>query len=148
MTPDHAYIIIYLVGQAIPQAHKEDNKMSKSAIKALEKAQKVIATSTTGASINLIAYLEDETIRKNWRNTDLLACLLINSVANAFQCETAESLEENLFDNMDQAIETYIQSNLDSWNSKTWPDSLRDTTDQLIRLAVMVERDNVYSRTK
>lgn len=49
---------------------------------------------------------------------------------------------------MDQAIETYIQSNLDNWNSKTWPDSLRDTTDQLIRLAVMVERDNVYNRTK
>lgn len=122
--------------------------MSKLAIKALEKAQKVIATSTTGASINLIAYLEDETIRKNWRNADLLACLLINSTANAFQCETVETLEENLFDNMDQAIETYIQSNLDNWNSKTWPDSLRDTTDQLIRLAVMVERDNVYNRTK
>lgn len=122
--------------------------MSKSAIKAVEKAQEVIATSTTGANINLVAYLEDETIRKNWRNADLLACLLINSVADAFQCETAESLEANLFDNMDQAIETYIQSNLDSWNNKTWPDSLRDTTDQLIRLALMVERDNVYNRTK
>lgn len=122
--------------------------MSKSAIKALEKAQEVIATSTTGAKVNLVGYLTDETIRKNWRNADVLACLLINSVANAFQCETAESLEENLFDNMDQAIETYIQSNLDSWNSKTWPDNLRDTTDQLIRLAVMVERDNVHNRTK
>lgn len=122
--------------------------MSKSAIKALEKAQEVIATSTTGAKVNLVGYLTDETIRKNWRNADLLACLLINSVANAFQCETAESLEANLFDNMDQAIETYIQSNLDSWNNKTWPDSLRDTTDQLIRLALMVERDNVYNRTK
>lgn len=122
--------------------------MSKSAIKALEKAQEVIATSTTGAKVNLVGYLTDETICKNWRNADLLACLLINSVANAFQCETAESLEANLFDSMDQAIETYIQSNLDSWNNKTWPDSLRDTTDQLIRLAVMVERDNVYNRTK
>lgn len=122
--------------------------MSKSAIKALEKAQEVIATSTTGAKVNLVGYLTDETIRKNWRNADLLACLLINSVANAFQCETAESLEANLFDSMDQAIETYIQSNLDSWNNKTWPDSLRDTTDQLIRLAVMVERDNVHNRTK
>lgn len=122
--------------------------MSKSAIKAVEKAQEVIATSTTGAKVNLVGYLTDETIRKNWRNADLLACLLINSVANAFQCETAESLEENLFDNMDQAIETYIQSNLDSWNSKTWPDNLRDTTDQLIRLALMVERDNVYNSTK
>ncbi|WMI32790.1 hypothetical protein RAB56_00224 [Escherichia phage iGC_PHA_EC001] len=100
------------------------------------------------AKVNLVGYLTDETIRKNWRNADLLACLLINSVADAFQCETAESLEANLFDNMDQAIETYIQSNLDSWNSKTWPDSLRDTTDQLIRLALMVERDNVYNRTK
>ncbi|QPI12847.1 hypothetical protein [Escherichia phage PNJ1809-36] len=122
--------------------------MSKSAIKALEKAQEVIATSTTGAKVNLVGYLTDETIRKNWRNADLLACLLINSVANAFQCETAESLEANLFDSMDQAIETYIQSNLDSWNNKTWPDNLRDTTDQLIRLAVMVERDNVHNRTK
>lgn len=122
--------------------------MSKSAIKAVEKAQEVIATSTTGAKVDLVGYLKDETIRKNWRNADLLACLLINSVADAFQCETAESLEANLFDNMDQAIETYIQSNLDSWNSKTWPDSLRDTTDQLIRLALMVERDNVYNRTK
>ena len=122
--------------------------MSKSAIKAVEKAQEVIATSTTGAKVDLVGYLKDETIRKNWRNTDLLACLLINSVADAFQCETAESLEANLFDNMDQAIETYIQSNLDSWNNKTWPDSLRDTTDQLIRLALMVERDNVYNRTK
>lgn len=122
--------------------------MSKSAIKALEKAQEVIATSTTGTKVNLVGYLTDETIRKNWRNADLLACLLINSVANAFQCETAESLEANLFDSMDQAIETYIQSNLDSWNNKTWPDNLRDTTDQLIRLAVMVERDNVHNRTK
>ncbi|BDU13339.1 hypothetical protein [Escherichia phage phiWec190] len=122
--------------------------MSKSAIKAVEKAQEVIATSTTGAKVDLVGYLKDETIRKNWRNADLLACLLINSVADAFQCETAESLEANLFDNMDQAIETYIQSNLDSWNNKTWPDSLRDTTDQLIRLALMVERDNVYNRTK
>lgn len=122
--------------------------MSKSAIKAVEKAQEVIATSSTGANINLVAYLEDETIRKNWRNADLLACLLIDSVANAFQCETAESMEENLFDNMDQAIETYIQSNIDNWNSKIWPDSLRDTTDQLIRLALMVERHNVYNRTK
>lgn len=122
--------------------------MSKSAIKAVEKAQEVIATSTTGAKVDLVGYLKDETIRKNWRNADLLACLLINSVADAFQCETAESLEANLFDNMDQAIETYIQSNLDSWNNKTWPDSLRDTTDQLIRLALMVERDNVHNRTK
>lgn len=38
--------------------------MSKSAIKAVEKAQEVIATSTTGAKVNLVGYLEDETIRK------------------------------------------------------------------------------------
>ncbi|MGL5281284.1 MAG: hypothetical protein ACRC8W_05910 [Plesiomonas shigelloides] len=120
--------------------------MSKSAMNAIEKAYEVIATSTTGAQVNLIGYLKDENIRKNWRNADHLACLLINSVANAFQCETSESLKENMFDSMDQALESYIESNLDCWNGKTWPDSLKDTTDQLIRLAVMIERDNVHTR--
>lgn len=122
--------------------------MSKSAMNAIEKAYEVIATSTTGAQVNLIGYLKDENIRKNWRNADHLACLLINSVANAFQCESADTLEENMFDNMDQALESYIESNLDCWNGKTWPDSLKDTTDELIRLAVMIERNNAYIRNK
>ena len=120
--------------------------MSKSAMNAIEKAYGLIAESNDGAQINLIGYLTDENIRKAWRNADHLACLLINSVANAFQCETAESLKENMFDNMDQALESYVESNLDCWNGKTWPDSLKDTTDELIRLAVMVERHNAHAR--
>lgn len=118
--------------------------MSKSAMNAIEKAYEIIAGSNTGAQVNLIAYLTDENTRKSWRNADHLACLLINSVANAFQAESSETLEENMFDSMDEALASYVESNLDSWNGKTWPDSLKDTTDQLIRLAVMVERNNIF----
>lgn len=118
--------------------------MSKSANNAIIKAYEVIAESTTGAKIDLAGYITDEKIRKNWRNADHLACLLINSVANAFQCESVDTLAENMFDNMDQALESYVESNLDCWHGQTWPDSLKDTTDQLIRLAVMVERNNAY----
>ncbi|WP_368762026.1 hypothetical protein [Klebsiella pneumoniae] len=118
--------------------------MSKSAIKALNKANEILSSLnlTVGIPAN---WMVDTQARRQFRNADLLACLIINSAANALQCETADSLEDNLYDNMQQAIEGYIHSNLDCWNQKEWPESCRDVNAELARLAEMVEGQKRYN---
>lgn len=116
--------------------------MSKSAIKALTAAQEIIAAA--GANVNLVGYVTDSNVRKSWRNADALASLVINSAANAFQCENSETFADNAFDNMAEAVERYIDANLEDWNGKTW--THKDTAAELVRLAGMVARNVAYEQ--
>ncbi|MGL5386683.1 MAG: hypothetical protein ACRDCA_12655 [Serratia sp. (in: enterobacteria)] len=115
--------------------------MSKTAIKALTKAQDIITA--VGVSLNLVGYLASDW-RKNWRNADQMACLLIDSVANAFQCENSETLDANLYDNMTQAVTGYIESNLDTWNQAEFSGFNRTIACELMRLAEMVEKNAIF----
>lgn len=114
--------------------------MSKSAIAALTKAQEIIAAA--GVNVNLTGYITDAGVRKNWRNADALATLLINSAANAFQCEDSTTFADNFFDNMEEAVERYVSANLDDWNGKSWVQ--KDTAAELGRLADMVARNVMF----
>ena len=62
--------------------------------------------------------MENESARKGFKNSVMLACLIINSTANALQCEDESTFKENGFTDMQDAINCYIQANLDSWNQK------------------------------
>lgn len=119
--------------------------MSKSALKALAKADAVIKES--GVTVApLVEYLNDGKSRKSegrkhWKNADNLAALIINSVANAFQCEALGDLKNNGFQTMSQAVDSYISSNLDDWKGyehNGWKST--DTAAELSRLAEMVKR--------
>lgn len=114
--------------------------MSKSAIKSLNRANEILAVLGLVVKVDMI---NDADIRKNWRNADVLACLIINSAANALQSENAETFEENMFDDMQDAIDCYIQANLESWNQKEWV--ARDVKAELARLAEMVNGQLAYN---
>lgn len=114
--------------------------MSKSAIKALTKAQEFMAAA--GVAVNLVGYVTDSNVRKSWRNADALAALIINSAANAFQCENSTTFAENFFDDMAEAVERYISSNLDDWDGKSW--TQKDTGAELDRLAIMVAANMAF----
>ena len=118
--------------------------MSKSAIKSLDRANGILAV--LGLTIGEPAsWMTDEQGRAKFKNADLLACLIINSAANALQCETADTLDADMYDNMQQAIDGYIQANLDGWSQKEWPTSCRDVKEQLSRLAEMVNAQLAYN---
>lgn len=118
--------------------------MSKSAIKSLNRANEILAV--LGLNVGTPAdWMTNEQARSQFKNADLLAALIINSAANTLQSETADTLEENMFDNMQQAVDCYIQSNLDSWNQKEWPQDCRDVKEQLARLAEMVNSQLAYN---
>lgn len=121
--------------------------MSKSAIKALNAANEILSSLnlTVGVPAN---WMVDAQARRQFRNADLLACLIINSAANALQCETEDTLADNMYDSMQQAVEGYIHANLDCWNQKEWPDSCRDVNAELARLAEMVEGQKRYNARK
>ena len=117
--------------------------MSKSALKALANAQAFI--SLAGVNVNpLVEYLNDGKSRtvndkKLWRNADVLASLIINAAANCFQTETPETLKENGFDDMAQALDRYIMSAIDSWSQCEWQDCQKgEVKPELDRLADMV----------
>lgn len=114
--------------------------MSISALKSLKKANEIL--SVLGLSVNT-RFITDEDLRKDWRNADVLACLIIESAANALQCETDETLKENMFDSMQDAVDCYIFANLESWNQIDWP--ARDVKKQLARLAEMVKGQQEYN---
>lgn len=115
--------------------------MSKVAINHLNKANESLSSLdlTVGSPI---AWMENESARKGFKNSVMLACLIINSTANALQCEDESTFKENGFTDMQDAINCYIQANLDSWNQKDWPESCRDVKAELSRLSVMVEAWN------
>ncbi|WBF05043.1 hypothetical protein [Escherichia phage vB_EcoP_YF01] len=115
--------------------------MSKVAINHLNKANESL--SSLGLSVGSPdAWMENESARKGFKNSIMLACLIINSTANALQCEDESTFKENGFTDMQDAINCYIQANLDSWNQKDWPESCRDVKAELSRLSVMVEAWN------
>lgn len=115
--------------------------MSKVAINQLNKANESL--SSLGLTIGSPdAWMENESARKGFKNSIMLACLIINSAANALQCEDESTFKDNGFADIQDAINCYIQANLDSWNQKNWPESYRDVKAELSRLSVMVEAWN------
>lgn len=115
--------------------------MSKVAINHLNKANESL--SSLGLTVGSPdAWMENESARKGFKNSIMLACLIINSTANALQCEDESTFKENGFTDMQDAINCYIQANLDSWNQNSWPESCRDAKAELSRLSVMVEAWN------
>ena len=127
--------------------------MSKLANKALANAEKIIATA--GVEVNFNGFIEDAKSRTYckkflWRNASHIASLVINSSANAFQTETLEDLAANGFDSMAEAVQCYIESNLDTWSQSDWVaiPELTDLDAQTKRLSLMVERWNEYHKNK
>lgn len=112
--------------------------MSKLAIKYLNQANDVL--SSLGLSVGVPSqWMDNQQARTSFKNSIILACLVIDSTANALQCEDKESMKENGFTDMQDAINCYIQANLDSWTQKDWPESCRDVNAVLARLSAMVE---------
>lgn len=126
--------------------------MSKSALKALANAQAMIKAA--GVVVSLVEYLNDGKSRtvngkKLWRNADILTSLIINSAANCFQTETPESLDQNGYESMAQAVDGYISSNLDDWSQVEWVACKRgDVKPELDRLAEMVNRHIEYLKNE
>lgn len=124
--------------------------MSKTAIAVLKKAESIIASS--GVVVDLVSYLNEGKTRsvngkKLWRNADKLAALIVDSAANAFQTENTGTFPENMFDNMEQAVDRYVMSNLDSW-SQVELEGCHSffAVDQLARLAEMVARNVAFEK--
>ena len=112
--------------------------MSKLAIKYLNQANDVL--SSLGLSVGVPSqWMDNQQARTSFKNSVILACLVIDSAANALQCEDKESMKESGFTDMQDAINCYIQANLDSWTQNDWPESCRDVNAVLARLSAMVE---------
>lgn len=112
--------------------------MSKLAIKYLNQANEALAP--LGLSVGVPSqWMDNQQARNSFKNSIILACLIIDSAANALQCEDKESMKENGFTDMQDAINCYIQANLDSWTQNDWPKSCRDVNAVLSRLSAMVE---------
>jgi len=110
--------------------------MSKSAIKALTKAQEIMATA--GVEVNLVGYIAIPALRKNWRSADQLAALIIDSAANAFGTENSTTFAANEFKGMADAVERYINANLDDWTQESFVSLEKTTAGELRRLAAQV----------
>lgn len=117
--------------------------MSKKALLALVNAAAIMKAA--GVEVNpLVEFLNDGKSRRGydkkllWRNSELLASLIVNSAANAFRTETAETLKENGYDNMADAVHGYIASNLDDWSQSEWQDcsgnGLKENMDRLVEM--------------
>lgn len=88
--------------------------MSKSAIK-------YINSCVSGKTADLlIGCINNDRIRKNWRNADVLARFLVDTVANAYQCEDSTTFEDNGHTDMDDAISSYIEANLCDWDQESF----------------------------
>ncbi|QAX92278.1 hypothetical protein HWC07_gp026 [Pantoea phage vB_PagM_LIET2] len=110
--------------------------MSKSAIKALTKAQEIMAIA--GVEVNLVGYISIPALRKNWRSADQLAALIIDSAANAFGIENSTTFAANEFKDMADAVERYINANLDDWTQESFVSLEKTTAGELRRLAAQV----------
>lgn len=120
--------------------------MSKSAIKSLNRANEILAV--LGLSVGVPAnWMTDEQARANFKNADLLACLIIDSTANALICENVDTLDDNLYDDMQQAVDGYIHANLDDWNQAQWKHhaDLCDVVALLAKLAAAVNGQLAYN---
>ncbi|ENZ5742853.1 hypothetical protein ACGWZF_004255 [Enterobacter hormaechei] len=128
--------------------------MSKSALKALVNADAMIKAAGVLNAAPLVEYLNDGKSRtvnnkKLWRNADVLASLLVNAAANCFQTETPDTLKENGFKDMAEAVDRYVASALDSWSQVEWMAcSKGDTREELDRLLDMVNGHIEYMRRR
>lgn len=128
--------------------------MSKSALKALANADAMIKAAGILNAAPLVEYLNDgkgRTVngKKLWRNADVLASLLICAAADCLQTETPETLEENHFKDMAEAVDRYVASALDAWSQVEWMDCKKgETAPELDRLAEMVNGHIEYMRRR
>jgi len=84
-------------------------------------AAKFIRANTSGHTTDLLLdTLYTPSIRKNWRNADVLARFLVDTVANAYECENSTTFADNGFDSMEDAIAVYIDANLGDWNQASF----------------------------
>jgi hypothetical protein len=120
--------------------------MSKSAIKYLTAANEILSALNLTIG-NPASWMTNEQARGQFKNADLLACLIIDSAANALICENVDTLDETMYDDMQQAVEGYIASNLDDWNQAEWKAnaSLCDVKALLQKLLDAVEGQRVYA---
>ena len=120
--------------------------MSKSAIKYLTAANEILSALNLTIG-NPASWMTNEQARGQFKNADLLACLIIDSAANALICENVDTLDETMYDDMQQAIEGYISSNLDDWNQAEWKAnaSLCDVKALLSKLLDAVEGQRNYA---
>lgn len=120
--------------------------MSKSAIKYLTAANEILSALDLTIG-NPASWMTNEQARAQFKNADLLACLIIDSAANALICENVDTLDETMYDDMQQAIEGYISSNLDDWNQAEWKAnaSLCDVQALLQKLLDAVEGQRNYA---
>lgn len=120
--------------------------MSKSAIKYLTAANEILSALNLTIG-NPASWMTNEQARSQFKNADLLACLIIDSAANALICENVDTLDETMYDDMQQAIEGYISSNLDDWNQAEWKAnaSLCDVKALLQKLLDAVEGQRNYA---
>ena len=120
--------------------------MSKSAIKYLTAANEILSALDLTIG-NPASWMTNEQARAQFKNADLLACLIIDSAANALICENVDTLDETMYDDMQQAVEGYIASNLDDWNQAEWKAnaSLCDVQALLQKLLDAVEGQRVYA---
>lgn len=120
--------------------------MSKSAIKYLTAANEILSALDLTIG-NPASWMTNEQAREQFKNADLLACLIIDSAANALICENVDTLDETMYDDMQQAVEGYISSNLDDWNQAEWKanSSLCDVKALLEKLLNAVEGQRNYN---
>lgn len=120
--------------------------MSKSAIKYLTAANEILSALDLTIG-NPASWMTNEQARAQFKNADLLACLIIDSAANALICENVDTLDETMYDDMQQAVEGYIASNLDDWNQAEWKAnaSLCDVQALLQKLLDAVEGQRNYA---
>lgn len=120
--------------------------MSKSAIKYLTAANEILSALDLTIG-NPARWMTNDQARAQFKNADLLACLIIDSAANALICENVDTLDETMYDDMQQAVEGYIASNLDDWNQVEWKAnaSLCDVQALLQKLLDAVEGQRNYA---
>lgn len=119
--------------------------MSKSAIKSLNTANEILAALDLTIG-NPASWMSNEQARGQFKNADLLACLIIDSAANALICENADTLEENMFNDMQEAVESYIEANLCDWTQAEWKNNaeLCDVAALLAKLLAAVDGQRAY----
>lgn len=82
-------------------------------------AAKYIRANVSGRIADLcLDTLYSPDVRKNWRNADVLARFLIDTVANAYQCENSTTFADNGHADMEDAISSYIEANLCDWDQE------------------------------
>lgn len=143
-----APVIARITAALVDADHEEaiaDNADDTAALNALKDADSMIKAAGVLNAAPLVEYLNDGKSRRVnnirlWLNADVLASLIINAAANCFQGETPDTLDENGFDDMAQAIDRYVASAIDAWSQVEWESCHTiDNRAELARLAEMAK---------